>query len=424
MKPLSLLLGCLLLAACQDYNVAQLKDIPPDVKKSVQAAVNKKHRPGVVIGLVNSAGTYYYSYGVLRAGTHTPLSEQSQFAIGSLTKLFTAELLERYEQQGVITKDTLVSDIWPKVEDNGDTRLIHLATHTASLPRNLDSATLTENSSKRLLKELSRQANLPAENKYSSVGMAILGLSLGKVSNLAFEVALQRAVLDPLNLAHTSYTPDEKLLATRHQITTPVETSTDTPAVAYGAGGLYTTATDLMRFLKSQMEQQRTLGWKRYTNETFTAYYHGGDGNGHQSFVAFRPDNSVGVVLLSNSSADDALQDIALHLIDPRINLPLFEHPPYQRLNEDNLAKFAGDYRLIEDSDGNRITLTVINHQLIYHEKTSNGETVRKSPLYAIDAHTFQLADVPVTVSFNPQHEKPDATLSFNKQVFTMVKVE
>lgn len=424
MKQLSLIFLCFILVACQDYEVGKLTDIPPEVKESVRAAVDNKHRPGVVIGLVNPSGSYYYSYGVSRSGSDKAISEQSQFAIGSLTKLFTAELLESLDDQGSVSKERLVSDIWPMAEDNAGTRLIHLAEHTAALPEDLPHQTLAENNTDTLLKALSRSATLPADYSYSSVGMAILGLSLGKVNDSSFEALLQTEVLSPLKLTQTGYTPNPEAIASRHQTITPIESQIDVPEVAYGAGGLYSTATDLIRFLKSEMSQPTHLGWKHYQNERFEAFYHGGDGNGHQAFIAFRPDNGVGVVLLSNSSSDDALQDIALHLIDPRMDLPAFEHRPHPRLDKEALASFVGSYRLLEDSDSNRIELNLVDDRLIYHEQTPDGKTVRKTPLYAIDNQTFELVDVPVTISFSRADKEPNATLSFGDQAFTMVRVE
>lgn len=424
MKQLSLLLTCFLLTACQEYEVAKLSGIPPEVKESVRAAVDNQHRPGVVIGLLNPNGTYFYSYGVARSATDTAMSEQSQFAIGSLTKLFTAELLEVLERKGVVTQQTSVSEIWSTVNDKSGTRLIHLASHTAALPRDLPQEAVAENSVDKLLNGLLRNTSLPADYSYSSVGMAILGVSLAKASDSSLKDELTKEVITPLQLAGTGYEPNEEIIAARHQTTTPIESSADIPEVAYGAGGLYSTAEDLVSFLKNEMNQSEHLGWKHYQNQSFEAFYHGGDGNGHQAFIAFRPDNGVGVALLSNSSSDDALQDIALHLIDPSIGLPTFEHRPHQQLTEEALLLYVGKYRLTEDDNGNQINLSLANNRLIYHELTPEGKTVRKTPLYAIDSKTFELADVPVTISFNNASNKPGATLSFGEQVFTMVRVD
>ncbi|MCP1338910.1 beta-lactamase family protein [Idiomarina sp. M1R2S28] len=424
MKPLSLLLACFLLTACQDYETAKLSDIPPDVKESVRAAVDNQHRPGVVIGLLTPNGTYFYSYGVTLAGGEDVLSEHSQFAIGSLTKLFTAEMLEVLERKGVVTQQTSVSEIWSTVNDKSDTRLIHLASHTAALPRDLPQEAVAENSVDKLLNELLRNTSLPADYSYSSVGMAILGVSLAKASDSSLKDELTKEVITPLQLAGTGYEPNENIIAARHQTTTPIESSADTPEVAYGAGGLYSTAKDLMSFLKNEMKQSEHLGWKHYQNQSFEAFYHGGDGNGHQAFIAFRPDNGVGVVLLSNSSSDDELQNIALHLIDPGMDLPTFEHRPHQQLTAEALSLYVGSYRLKEDDNSNQINLSLANNRLIYHEFTPEGKTVRKTPLYAIDSKTFELADVPVTISFEDAENKPEATLSFGEQAFTMVRVD
>lgn len=423
MKRLSSIGLCLVLSACQNYDVATLNEIPPEVKQSIHSAVDNKHRPGVVIGLVNPEGTYFYSYGVTHANGEKPLSEHSQFAIGSLTKLFTAELFARLESKNVVSQQTALADIWQGIDDGAETRLVYLVNHTAALPRDLSNETLAQNSIEGLLATLARKADLPAEPSYSSVGMAILGGSLAAAMNSSFKDLLNSEILTPLKLTNTGFEPDKALLAARHKTTVPVESATEVPEVAYGAGGLYSSATDLISFLKHEMQQNGHWGWKHYQDESFDAFYHGGDGNGHQAFIAFRPDNHVGVVLLSNSSSDDALQDIALHLLDPRLSLPNFEHRPRQQLSEQDLVSYVGHYRLAGDDSGNHIALGIIDNRLVYREQTPAGDLVRQTPLHAIDEKTFELADVPVVITFENATNTARATLRFENQMFTMVRV-
>lgn len=424
MKRLFLTWLCLFISGCQPYNVATLTDIPPDVKQSVHSAVDNQHRPGVVVGLVNSKGTYFYSYGVSKAGKTQKLSAQSQFAVGSLTKLFTAELLETLERKNVLSRTTLLTDIWPDVEDNADTRLAYLVNHTASLPRDLSLGTLAKNSTDNLLANLSREAELPADSSYSSVGMAILAMSLGASAQSNFKDQLNSEILTPLGLVNTDFEPNQALLTVRHKTTIPITSVREVPEVAYGAGGLYSTAKDLMQFLKHEMQQPEHLGWKHYQGDTFHAFYHGGDGNGHQAFIAFRPDNNVGVVLLSNASSDDALQDIALHLIDPRMNLPRFDHRPYQQLAKGTLSLYEGNYRIKDDESGNQIALRIIDNRLVYRELTPEGKVVRQTPLHAIDDKTFELSEIPVVISFESATNLSPATLKFDGQAFTMVRLD
>ncbi|MBV2130486.1 serine hydrolase domain-containing protein [Arsukibacterium indicum] len=423
MKRLYLTGLCLVLSACQNYDVATLTAIPPEVKQSIHSAVDNKHRPGVVIGLVNPTGSYFYSYGVTHANSETPLSEHTQFAIGSLTKLFTAALFDDLVSENRVSEQTTLAAIWQGIDDGAQTRLLNLVNHTAALPRDLSAETLAQNSTDRLLATLTRNAELPAAKAYSSVGMAILGLSLAAAEQSSFKGLLQSDILTPLKLTSTGFEPDNSLLAGRHHTTVPVESAIEVPEVAYGAGGLYSSAIDLSRFLKHQMQQTRHWGWQHYQDENFDAFYHGGDGNGHQAFIAFRPDNNVGVVLLSNSSSDDALQDIALHLIDPGRSLPDFAHRPRQQLPEQALSLYVGQYRLTEDNSGNQISLAIIDNRLVYRELTAAGEVVRQTPLHAIDDKTFELADVPVVITFETATGSSQATLRFENQTFTMKRI-
>ena len=121
MKFIAALIVSLALAACDRYKVEELTDIPQEAKDSIQKAVDGGHRPGVVIVLINPNGTYFYSYGSAVAGENKELLADSQFAIGSLTKLFTAEAFQQVVEDETLSYEAKVKDIWPAVVDGSDT---------------------------------------------------------------------------------------------------------------------------------------------------------------------------------------------------------------------------------------------------------------------------------------------------------------
>ncbi|PTB84711.1 hypothetical protein C9988_04025, partial [Pseudidiomarina aestuarii] len=120
MKKLIIALASLMVVACGSYDTAQLQAIPADVKQSIHAAVDNGHRPAVVVGLINPQGVHFYAYGNTHADGATPISAQSQFAISSLTKLFTAQVLEEAVASGAVALNTQLTAIWPGLVDNAD----------------------------------------------------------------------------------------------------------------------------------------------------------------------------------------------------------------------------------------------------------------------------------------------------------------
>lgn len=439
------LLAALLLTSCGPYDVAAVDEIPEPVRRSVRAAVDGGHRVGVVVAVINPVGRHYLSYGTVSGDDARPLTPASQFGIGSLTKLFTAELLAAAVVDGRVGLDDAVVDGLPAIDDPADTRLWQLATHRAGLPREIPDAALRNDAAAPLLALLAMDRTLPADPHYSNAGMALLGLALEQADETSLDQQIEQRIARPLGLSATGYQPDPARLARPHAGRLDISSGRpETPAVARGAGGLYSSADDLLEFVAAHLapadglQAQRValltgradgmqagigaLGWKLHLDGDLQVFHHGGDGNGYQAFMGFRQDNGVGVVLLSNSSADDALQRIALHLLDPRIDLPRFDHPPAIALDTRKLRRHVGHYRIDHD-DGNTIELTLDDEGLVYVERTGAGKQVRRSRLHADSATRMHLREVPVTLEF-PTEDAPTRriVLRFQDQRFTLLR--
>ncbi|HEY9142709.1 MAG TPA: serine hydrolase domain-containing protein [Arenimonas sp.] len=430
---------CLVLAViltatgCTHRDPATLESMPEDVRQSVDAAIENGHRVGVVVGMVTPRGRFFHASGVVEAGGDTPMAPDTVVGIGSLTKLFTAELLADAVVEGRLELDTPVAQLLP-VQDAADTRLWQLATHRAGLPRRLPAAALQSDAPDLLYATLAEPRSLPAEPAYSNVGYALLGEALAASGETMLASLVERRLGEPMELGATSYAPDPARLASPHQGSTPVSTPR-IPEFARGAGGLYSTAEDLLTFAawhlspaeeggKSRVAlltgtglpgEADALGWKRHREGDLDVFHHGGDGNGYQAFVAFRPANGTAVALVTNSSADDELQQVAYHLLDPTVPLPAFEDAPALLLTAEQLKPYAGLYRIRGDT--NTIELTATDDGLVYAERDEDGGLVRRSRLFAVAPDTFELREIRATLRFSGNQP---ATLSVGEQVFVL----
>lgn len=421
-----------LLISCESYEVDELTEIPVEVTESIQAAVDKGHRPGVIIGLVNPKGIHYYSYGTAYVNKNQPITKDSQFAIGSITKLFTVEVLEEMVNEGKISYQTKVSEIWPEIKDGSDTELWQLAAHKAKLPRKIPFAALEKNDPKLLMDTLKRRDALPAENQYSNAGMAILGLTLARIEENELASVMNDKVFEPLHMSKTGYVAEPARKVGLHQVMQPISQKNGrTVEIARGSGGLYSTAEDLVRFISHQINNptlsnqlsEGRLGWKLHKDKNFVSYYHGGDGGGNQAFIGYRPDTKVGVVLLSNSSADDELQQVAIHLLDTSIELPTFKTPPAKKYSDEELSPYVGVYVIEGDEDGNTFTIENSEGSLIYIERTNEGDLVRRTKLYEVAKHQFKLAEMPLTIDFSGMVEKQkEVVMQYQQQTYTLEK--
>jgi CubicO group peptidase (beta-lactamase class C family) len=198
-------------------------------------------------------------------GRHVAGDPDQRWEIGSITKLFTALLLAELSRTGVVALADPVSAhlpagilLAPKV---GSITLEQLACHRSGLPR-LPPGVMRQSLSRRgmadpyagidgqrLLASLAttRVRGTPgrAPVRYSNYGVGLLGYLLGRATGLGYEASLARVVLDPLGLAATSFSDDALHQGrARGKPVGPWHLG----ALA-GAGGLRSTATDLLTFL-------------------------------------------------------------------------------------------------------------------------------------------------------------------------------
>src|SRR4030095_16905061 len=95
----------------------------------------------MVVGLADEGGTKVFSAGQLDNGTTNAVDGDSVFFIGSVSKTFTALLLQDMADRGEVKLDDPVAKYLPKsvrmpTRGGKEVTLLNLATHTAGFPPN------------------------------------------------------------------------------------------------------------------------------------------------------------------------------------------------------------------------------------------------------------------------------------------------
>jgi CubicO group peptidase (beta-lactamase class C family) len=198
-------------------------------------------------------------------GRHVAGDPGLRWEIGSVTKVFTGLLLAELARSGVVRLHDPIpahlppgTQLAPKV---AEITLEQLACHRSGLPRlppGIMAASLSRTGmadpyahvdADRLLTGLARTAvrGTPGQApvRYSNYGVGLLGYLLGEATGRGYEASLAEVVLRPLGLVDTSLS-DEGLHVGRHRgrAASPWHL-----AALAGAGGLRSTAADLLTFL-------------------------------------------------------------------------------------------------------------------------------------------------------------------------------
>ena len=325
-----------------------------------------KNKPwlGLAVGVTRAEGRQFYGYGqvVLNGKKQTPAAN-TVFEIGSVTKTFTATILADLVRTGVVRLDDpaqlyLPAGLKLPQRDGRHITLLHLATHTSSLPRDLPAlgllalaakefdnpfaAAKTSNLEKGLaLLRLARPIGCKLE--YSNLGVGLLGTALvGAAHASSYDALLKARVTDPLGMADTAIA----LHAEQRQRFPPCHRSDGKPTKAWtfanleGCGALHSTVHDLLIYVDAYLGRHKTpladalalaiqpwrdrnhasryigLCWMRETigTEEYTFLWHNGGTYGSRSFLGFVPEKKLGVVVLSNSA--DSVDDIGIKLLE------------------------------------------------------------------------------------------------------------
>ena len=356
--------------------------IPDDVHASIRSRVDQGASVGIVVGLVDAAGTRYVAYGRTAMQGGQPVDEHTVYEIGSITKVFTALPLADMAHRGEVRLDDPVQRYLPDsavVPARGDKviTLRLLSAQRSGLPRMPSNFAPRDPSNPyadygpdRMLAFLAGYTLTrdPGERyEYSNLGQGLLGLALARRDGTSYEEMVRTRILTPLGMRETMITlgPEARAhLATGHSGGRQVS-SWEFDAVA-GAGALRSTAADMTRFLAAAMGLVHSgldsafaltyvvqgdagspamdigLAWHILKRPAGRIVWHNGGTGGFRTWAGFDPVRKVGVVVLSNSSL--SADDIGVHLLDPTV--PLALQRTAIAMSADSLERYAGRYQL------------------------------------------------------------------------------
>jgi D-alanyl-D-alanine-carboxypeptidase/D-alanyl-D-alanine-endopeptidase len=416
-------------------------DIRKMLADRVDALAGAEDGIGIVVGVVGPQGRRVISYGHLSQGDSRPLNGDTDFEIGSVSKVFTAVLLADMVHNGEVALADPVAKYLPAgvklPERNGPViTLLDLATHTSGLPFMPDelpvvNTAVAKNSTARLYQFLSHYQltrDPGAEWDYSNVGYWLLGQALAARAGTDYESLLRTRVLSPLELASTAITPSPNMkahLAVGHNAVLQ-------PSLAFAgvsiyadmaaAGGLVSTVNDLLTFLSVAMGyepstlspamasmlstrrpmdgSEQALGWMVTGKADDQLIMHDGFTWGYASYVAWDPKSRVGVVVLSNQLTN--VGDIGRHLLRP--NVPL-EQPTVTKhteiaLDSALLDGYAGRYEVQDEG-----VFNIARERDFLTIQVPGSWGLPKFRLRPESRRDFFVAELPIRVTFQADND-------------------
>lgn len=328
-----------------------------DLEAEVARIANHWPCVGLAVGVVRDGGLdAFEGQGLADIATRTPVTEDTVFRIGSLTKTFTAIAVMQMYEQGLVDLDSPANDylraykLVPAKPHFRPVTLRHLLTHTAGIREMLHLSGLLRMN--RVLGEAIRPGQrVPSLSElyggglrfdvdpgtgwmYTNHGFATLGQVVVDVTGVPLDRYFRERIFEPLGMDSTDLLRSDRVrarLATGYELHAHGPEPVDCELVTPGAGGIYSSPRDIAGYVAALLGAGRNrhgsvlepatlaemyrpqyqpdprlpgmgLAFWRSDFGGHRAVQHDGIVPGFDSVMYLAPDDGVGVVAFANGA--------------------------------------------------------------------------------------------------------------------------
>jgi CubicO group peptidase (beta-lactamase class C family) len=331
-------------------------DASPEFQAVADALVEAMKRnkvPGTALGILFGDREEHAAFGVASLNSLAPVTGETLFQIGSLTKTYTATVIWRLIDEGALALDAPVRTYLPdlKLMDESvaaNVTIGNLLDHSAGWygDEGFDTGSGDDAIARYVaerLPELPQVFPLGAFFSYNNAGFTVLGRLIEVATGTTYNAALANLLLDPLGLENSlldhaavlkrPYSEGHAALQVNGHDTLTVVTPLWVPRSVDPAGGIWSNTQDVIRYARFHLGADETVAgsanivspesllqmrvpvldapglaismgrdWFVQEIDGIKVFQHNGDTNGfHTEFVAV-PDFNFAFVLLTNGT--------------------------------------------------------------------------------------------------------------------------
>lgn len=356
--------------------------------------------PGVSIAVVEKGKVIYTGgFGLRDIEKKLPVTENTQFGIGSCTKAFTASILGMLESEGKLDIDKPVRNYLPELKfqneyTNSHATLRDMMCHRTGLPRHDLSWYASWATRDEFLKRIEffePTAELRAKWQYNNFMFLAQGVVIEKITGKSWEDNVKEKIFKPLGMDNSNLSTIDLEKSADHSLAF-ASTDSTIKAIPYRnidamgpAGSINSSAKDMAKWLitwinggkyngkeifsaaykgdaiTSQMAMGGGtpgienpdlhingygLGWMISSYRGHYRVEHGGGIDGFITTTGFFPSDSIGIFVVSNQGA--VVSNIRNFIADRMLNLSYRNWPQSQL---DAIAKAKTNKNKIEKND-------------------------------------------------------------------------
>lgn len=376
----------------------------------IKKEMKRLHVPGVAIGIYHQGQEFAAGFGVTSVEHPLPVTADTLFQTGSISKTFTGTVIMQLVEQGKIDldapvrkyiKDFRVKDIGVSEKVTVRQLLTHMGGWVGDYFNDFGNG---DDALEKMVRDIARMEQIHPLGtlwSYNNTGFNVASRLIEVVTKKPYEQAMQEMLLDPLGLDMTFFYPSDILFTHRFVVGHYREEGDVKVARPWaigragnGVGGVVSTVRNLLKYarfhmsngkkgvisgksLKTMRIPQADAGARGMMGITWfirkvgdvTVYAHGGATHGQQAYFFFIPDPDFACAILTNSDDGGIITagvfSKALELyFNTKAKLP----KPIEVRNQE-LKEYAGRYKIGTEC----FDLKVRDQYLVYHHIPLGG---------------------------------------------------
>ena len=358
-------------------------DIEALVNDTIAPLMAEHRIPGMTVAVSIGGQQHYFNYGEADQEAGTPVTDETLFELGSISKIFTAALTGYAQSSGALSLSDAASQYLPALEGSAfdEITLLELGTYTAGeLPLQFPDAVQNEEQMLDYYRQWQPESPPGSHRLYSNPSIGLLGYLTTQRLGKSYETLMEEALFAPLGLEHSYFqVPEAQQAHYAYGYSKEDEPIRVNPGMLDAqAYGLKSTAADVLTFVEAHMglaeldeslsqalaatrtgyfgvgNMTQGLGWESYAYPVAldqllagnslemilqpnpanrlapplaprqeALYNKTGSTNGFGGYVAFVPSEQIGIVMLANRNyPNQARIEAAHHLLTALTDAP------------------------------------------------------------------------------------------------------
>lgn len=219
-----------------------------------------EHRiPGMAVALSIDGQQHYFHFGSADQEAGSPVTEETLFELGSVSKIFTATLAAYAQSSGALSLSDTASRYLPALEGSAfdGITLLELGTYTAGeLPLQFPDAVQNEETMIGYYRQWRPESAPGSHRLYSNPSLGLFGYLAAQSMGKPFETLMQEALFAPLGLEHSYFqVPEAQQAHYAYGYSKEDEPVRVNPGMLDAqAYGIKSTAADVLTFVKANMD--------------------------------------------------------------------------------------------------------------------------------------------------------------------------